>query len=248
MAPITRPADLEFSAAAPAAPVPKLLHPTSRAEEVSTGDLSRIIISTETKRLHPRGDPAATGSPVSFHQPTERQAAQQGSPGSSHGRNPRPPALATIGLPRFAAIVSTASASIPYETEIDAALAETGAIYPAPKALVVAVISVESGFRPEAASPAGAKGLMQLMPNTARRTGIDGQHVFDPAQNILGGVRLLAVLLRHYNGDVIPALVAYNARPRRVFSPVPRNGETPQFVWKVLSRTRSFELMLSTPR
>jgi hypothetical protein len=47
-------------------------------------------------------------------------------------------------------------------------------------------------------------------------------------------VRLLAVLLRHYEGDVISALVAYNARPRRLFAPIPRNGETPAYVWKVL--------------
>jgi soluble lytic murein transglycosylase-like protein len=138
----------------------------------------------------------------------------------------------------LAALV-TARAPVPFETEIDAALAETAAIYPVPKALVVGVISVESGFRPRAISPAGAKGLMQLMPYTARRVGVAERDLFDPAKNILGGVRLLAVLLRHYDGDVISALVAYNARPRRLFAPIPRNGETPMYVWRVLARAQA---------
>lgn len=133
----------------------------------------------------------------------------------------------------------TARAPVPFEAEIEAALAETADIYPAPKALVVAVISVESAFRPRAVSPAGAKGLMQLMPYTARRVGIAERDLFDPAKNILGGVRLLAVLLRHYDGDVISTLVAYNARPRRLFAPIPRNGETPRYVWKVLVASRA---------
>lgn len=140
------------------------------------------------------------------------------------------------------AAVLAASPPIPYEAEIDAALAETAAIYPVPKALVVAVISVESGFRPRAVSPAGAKGLMQLMPYTARRVGVDDQHLFDPAQNLFGGTRLLAVLLRHYEGDVISALVAYNARPRGLFSPIPRNGMTPEYVWRVLARARQVSM------
>ncbi len=137
------------------------------------------------------------------------------------------------------AALVTARAPVPFEAEIDAALAETAAIYPVPKPLVVGVMSVESGFRPRAVSQAGAKGLMQLMPYTARRVGVAERDLFDPAKNILGGVRLLAVLLRHYDGDVVSALVAYNARPRRLFAPIPRNGETPMYVWRVLARARS---------
>lgn len=140
------------------------------------------------------------------------------------------------------AVLLAARAPVPFEAEIDAALAETAAIYPVPKALVVAVISVESGFRQRAVSRAGAKGLMQLMPYTARRVGVAERHLFDPAQNVLGGVRLLAVLLRHYDGDVISALVAYNARPRRLMAPLPRNGETPMYVWRVLVRVRELSM------
>lgn len=139
------------------------------------------------------------------------------------------------------AIAALLGAHAPFDAEIDSALAETAAIYPVPRALVVAVIAVESGFRPRAVSRAGAKGLMQLMPYTAKRVGIAEGEIFEPRRNILGGVRLLAVLLRHYDGDVISTLVAYNARPRRIFSPIPRNGETPRYVWKVLARTKSLQ-------
>jgi soluble lytic murein transglycosylase-like protein len=147
----------------------------------------------------------------------------------------------------FAALLSAAPA-VSFETEIEAALAETAAIYPVPKALVLAVISVESGFQPRAVSRAGAKGLMQLIPSTARRVGIRDQDLFAPCWNVLGGVRLLAILLRHYEGDVISTLVAYNARPRRIFATIPRNGETPEYVWKVLARVRSFAATPVTQR
>jgi hypothetical protein len=98
--------DLEIRAAARAATVPKLLHPTSRAEEVSTGDPSPIIIPSETKRLHPRGDSVAAESPVSSTSDRESQAATSPEPVSGRARIPRTPAVATIVSPRSAAIVS----------------------------------------------------------------------------------------------------------------------------------------------
>jgi soluble lytic murein transglycosylase-like protein len=145
----------------------------------------------------------------------------------------------TCAVLALAALLSAAS-SLPFEAEIDAALVETRRIYPVPKALVAAVTAVESGFRPHAVSRAGAKGLMQLMPSTAKRVGIAERELFDPKRNILAGARVLAVLLRHYDGDLISALVAYNARPRQPYAPVPRNGETPTYVWKVLGALRRF--------
>lgn len=80
---------------------------------------------------------------------------------------------------------------------------------------------------------------MQLMPYTARRVGVRESELFVPRRNVLAGVRLLAVLLRHYDGDIISALVAYNARPRRLFALIPQNSETPAYVWKLLAATRS---------
>ena len=76
---------------------------------------------------------------------------------------------------------------------------------------------------------------MQIMPANARRLGFTPVELWDPAKNIMAGVRLLAMLLKHYRGDVVSSLVAYNARPRPLFAPLPRNGETPAYVWKVLA-------------
>ena len=75
--------------------------------------------------------------------------------------------------------------------------------------LVLGVITAESAFDPQAESPKGAKGLMQLMPATASRFGV--RHIWDPADNLQGGMSYLRWLLRHYEGDVSLTLAAYNA-------------------------------------
>src|SRR2546423_9702417 len=75
--------------------------------------------------------------------------------------------------------------------------------------LVRAVIQVESDFDPRCVSNKGARGLMQLMPETARRYGV--RNVFDPEDNIRGGIHNLADLLARYRGDLRQVLAAYNA-------------------------------------
>ena len=100
-------------------------------------------------------------------------------------------------------------------------------------ALVMAVIQVESGFRPDAVSSAGAVGLMQVMPSTAEELGLPD--VADPAVNLEAGCRYLASLLEMFGGDVELALAAYNAGPGAVrrWGTIPPYRETQNYVIKV---------------
>jgi soluble lytic murein transglycosylase-like protein len=82
--------------------------------------------------------------------------------------------------------------------------------------LLRAVIRVESNFDPRAISSAGARGLMQLMPMTARAFGV--KNVFDPAENIQGGARYLSELARSFRGDIVLTLAAYHAGPTNVMT------------------------------
>lgn len=99
--------------------------------------------------------------------------------------------------------------------------------------LVRAVMQQESGGNARAVSPAGAQGLMQLMPPTAAQLGV--QDPFDPEQNIRGGVRFLKWLLDKYGGDETMALAAYNAGPVAVdrYGGVPPFEETQRYVRSV---------------
>ena len=102
-----------------------------------------------------------------------------------------------------------------------------------PPAFVESVAQVESALRPNALSPKGAMGVMQLMPATARAMDADPS---DTAQNIDAGVRLLRDLLVRYDGDVVKALAAYNAGEGAVerYQGLPPYPETQNYVDKVL--------------
>lgn len=100
-------------------------------------------------------------------------------------------------------------------------------------ALVKAVITTESGWNPQAVSRKGAVGLMQLVPQTAQRFGVNNS--FDPAQNVEGGTTYLRSLLDRYNGDLSKSLAAYNAGERAVdlSGGIPDYRETRSYVRKV---------------
>ncbi len=100
---------------------------------------------------------------------------------------------------------------------------------------IASVIRAESGGNPKAVSPKGARGLMQLMPQTASTLGVKDS--FDPAQNVDAGTRYLRELLLQYNGDAAKALAAYNAGPQRVqqYGGVPPYRETHAYVARVIT-------------
>ncbi len=102
--------------------------------------------------------------------------------------------------------------------------------------LVLAVIEAESGFNPHALSPKNAQGLMQLIPATAERFGV--ANVWDPEQNVRGGMAYLRWLMRNFNGDVRLVLAAYNAGEGAVerYGGVPPYAETEAYVSRILRR------------
>ena len=108
--------------------------------------------------------------------------------------------------------------------------------------LVHAVISAESAYNQYAVSRTGAMGLMQLMPDTARRYGV--QNMMDPTENIHGGVRYLRDLLAMFKGRVDLAVAAYNAGENAVIRyghKIPPYAETRQYVPRVLAFYHSFQ-------
>jgi soluble lytic murein transglycosylase-like protein len=127
-----------------------------------------------------------------------------------------------------------------YEAEIAAAVESVRDVWPVPPELVRAVMRQESNFDPQALSRVGAIGLMQVMPRNGAKVGFAQDELWEPAKNIVAGVRLLAVYLKHYEGDLISALVAYNAHPIELGAPVPNNGETPDYVLRVLRYYRRY--------
>ena len=102
--------------------------------------------------------------------------------------------------------------------------------------LVTAVIQQESGFQSNATSPAGAMGLMQLMPATANMLGVADP--YDPVANVQGGMKYLGGLLSHYKGDLALALAAYNAGPAAVaqYGGVPPFAQTQSYVADIMAR------------
>ena len=129
----------------------------------------------------------------------------------------------------------------PRSTEYDRIIYQLADQYKLDRALVKAIIQIESSFNPRALSPKGAQGLMQLMPDTASR-----YHVLDPydvQQNLRGGMRFFADLMKRYQNDIRLALAAYNAGAGAVskYRGIPPFPETQAYVSQVMQLHRNYQ-------
>jgi hypothetical protein len=126
-------------------------------------------------------------------------------------------------------------------TRFDEYIRQAAALYQIPEALVRAVIKVESDYDPRAVSYAGARGLMQLMPETAARMQV--KDINDPRENIFGGVRYLRVLANMFNGDLDLSVAGYNAGEGAVmqYGGIPPYVQTRDYVVKVTKFYRRYK-------
>lgn len=129
----------------------------------------------------------------------------------------------------------------------DAFIEEAARLYQLPATFLRAVMHVESNYDVNAVSVDGAMGLMQLMPFTAKKMGVEDP--FDPRQNILGGARFLRILANQWNGDLVLTVASYNAGAGAVerHKGVPPYSETRRYVNRVLSYYYAFRSGKTAP-
>ncbi len=133
----------------------------------------------------------------------------------------------------FSDIFRRTSKRLNVPESMDSIFAEAAQAYQVPQALLKAVAKAESNYNANAVSSAGAQGVMQLMPSTARSLGVDNP--FDARSNIMGGAKYLSQKLNQYNGDIDLALAAYNAGSGNVskYGGVPPFKETQNYIQRI---------------
>ncbi|MDA0183854.1 lytic transglycosylase domain-containing protein [Solirubrobacter phytolaccae] len=180
--------------------------------------------------------PAQQAKPAAFSAALATAQAGTGAGANTNFAALASTAPATATTAAAATGASELPAGTPYAAEITAA-AKANGVDPA---LLAGLVKQESGFKPDAGSPAGARGLTQLMPATAAGLGV--QNVLDPVQNLNGGAKYLKQQLDAFGGDIAKALAAYNAGPGAVkrFGGIPPYAETQNYVRIVQQNAASF--------
>lgn len=174
----------------------------------------RVVIGANTRLYFDGNTSSYVDVPTAEIQGFEKDLTR---PSLPHPAGPRPAQTASQPAADLNQVVTSASATFHLDPD-----------------LVNSVIHAESGFNSRAVSPKGAQGLMQLMPGTASKLGVN--NAFDPQANVSGGSRYLRELLERYNFDLVKALAAYNAGPERVeqYKGVPPFHETQAYVARIV--------------
>jgi len=213
----------------------------SRAQEQRTPVMTvqeAALPVQNAKTADPKSAAPPAGQPQSGAQNSDAQkkgAAKSAAVQQSPATPTPPPPVVMSGAAAAEPQVVAASVGTTGNPVYDEMVMKAAARHGVDPNLIFALMRQESGFNPRARSYKGASGLMQLMPATARRFGV--VNIYDPAENIEGGVRYLRFLLDMFNGDVELALAGYNAGEGAVIRhgyTIPRYRETQHYV-KVIS-------------
>ena len=184
------------------------------------GPASGVPIGSEETPASGKGEPVPSSALLDLG----LAVMKEGRPGVAPGVVPVPPSDHDIA--RY--------------TRYDDWIREAATLYQIPEQLVRAIIRCESDYDPRAVSASGARGLMQLMPDTASLMQV--RDIDDPRENIYGGVRLLRVLANEFNGDLELTIAAYNAGDGSVirFGGIPPFPETRDYVVNVTKYYRRY--------